>query len=97
MPDLLVQIDDKTLPLAACFWVRFDANGCATGSVRPTSALRTLATAEQAQEWAIPHKRDRDRENKQGVRYELLTHKQWDTQAKPCLLGKCKHGKQAAS
>ncbi|URN11308.1 hypothetical protein LUW77_03175 [Streptomyces radiopugnans] len=89
--NILVEIDGQTRPLADCFWVRFDAKGCANGSAHPVSELETIASAQDAQLYFTPRARDRAREDKQGVRYELLTPEQWDTRAKPCLLGKCQH------
>lgn len=97
MPDLMVQVDGQTVPLKGCFWVRFDNAGCATGSAHAVSGLTTLATAEQAQQDLVPYKRDRDRETKQGVRYELLTKQQWREQAMPCFTGDCQHAAAVAA
>ncbi|GAA2838218.1 hypothetical protein RMN57_13020 [Kitasatospora sp. CM 4170] len=84
---LFVVIDGVNHPLAACRWVRYEPNGCATGS-----ALGTTATSpEQAAAEFEPVRRNREREHRRGVRYRLVSPDQWRDTVKPCLLGECNH------
>lgn len=91
MPDLMVQIDGETFPLVNCFWVRVNAVGCAVGSVRPDLYADLIATPQQAQrEWSST-KRQQAKDEKHGMQHLLLSPKQWNEQAKPCLVGRCGH------
>jgi hypothetical protein len=85
--NLLVEIDGHAVPLKDCFWVRYEPDGCASGSTLGDEAT----SPEQAHERFTPTKRERAREEKAGYRHELVTHDRWDAEAKPCLLGKCQH------
>lgn len=87
MTTLMVQIDDQTVPLARCFWVRRTADGCAEGSLHGDAA----ATPEQAHKEFTPRQRDRDRDDRQGYTHELIGPEEWDATAMACLLGKCAH------
>lgn len=91
MATLMVQIDGQTLPLADCFWVRFDNTGCAVGSTRPVAGGDVIATAEQAHRDFQPRQRDRDRDDRRGYTHELLTREQWKIRARPCFLRQCQH------
>ena len=84
---LLVEINGCTVPLEDCFWVRYEPNGCASGSTHGSEATST----EQAHQRFTATRRERDREQRAGYRHELVTHGTWDTSVKPCLLGKCGH------
>lgn len=93
MPELTLQVDGETVRLADCFWVRFNAVGCAYGSLLGDGALNE----EQAHKEFKPLKRDRERDIRQGYRIELLTRKQWKQQAEPCFLARCGHWAKEAS
>ncbi|WP_158813196.1 hypothetical protein [Streptomyces rimosus] len=93
MPDLMVNLDGRTVPLADCHWVLFDADGCAEGSLFGRCAV----DEEQAHQELRPLKRDRDREARRGYQVRLLTREQWRRDAKPCLLGRCEHRKGGAA
>jgi hypothetical protein len=83
---LTVTLDGTTYPLAACRWVRLAANGCAIGSLLGD----TVTTPEQAAAEFTPNRRDRDREHRRGIHYQLATPAQWH-ELKPCLIGECGH------
>jgi hypothetical protein len=87
MPELMLHLGGESVRLADCFWVRFGPNGCAYGSLVGDSAVNE----EQAHAELVPRQRDRDRDQRQGYRIELLTRKQWRAQAGPCFLGECSH------
>lgn len=87
MPQLMVQIDGVTLPLSDCFWVRYNPDGCAVGSLLGECATNE----EQAHKEFTSRQRDRDREDRRGYRHELVTREQWQQQAQVCLLGECQH------
>jgi hypothetical protein len=91
MADLMVQIGGQTIPLADCFWIRANSQGCAVGSVRPDLGDDFIATPQQAQrEWS-PTKRQRASDERRGMQHLLLSPQQWDEQAKPCFYGRCQH------
>ncbi|AWT42606.1 MULTISPECIES: hypothetical protein [Streptomyces] len=87
MPELLVQIGGKTLPLRSCHWVLFGPNDCAYASEYGDGA----SSAEQAHANFTPRQRDRDRQTRQGYHVELLSKDQWREQAGPCFYGTCTH------
>jgi hypothetical protein len=84
---LLVEIDGRTYPLRDCFWVRFEPNGCASGSALGDTA----SSPDAAHERFSSTKRARERENRAGYRHELVTRARWQAEVKPCLLGECTH------
>ncbi|MFJ2863716.1 hypothetical protein [Kitasatospora sp. NPDC087314] len=89
MPDtllLFVTLDNANWPLAACRWVRYTANGCATGSIHGTRAT----TPEDAAIHFTASRRDRDREYRRGVRYRLVSPDTWRS-VRACVLGECTH------
>ncbi|WP_328941582.1 hypothetical protein OG259_07865 [Streptomyces sp. NBC_00250] len=90
---LMVQIEDEILPLAQCFWIRSDANGC----VYSSSHGDTAVTAAEAHKGFTPRQRDRDRDLKNGWTVRLVTKQQWKQQAEPCFRGTCEHRKAAAA
>ncbi|MFJ9985370.1 hypothetical protein ACIQUD_15280 [Streptomyces globisporus] len=73
MTDLMVQIDGETVPLADCAWSMWAPCGCMVAISMAVSGTRTLATEEQAHKNHSPRKRDRDREIRDGDRWELIT------------------------
>lgn len=84
---LTVEIDGQQLPLRDCFWVLADPAGCAFGSVHGDLA----ASADEAHRRLTRLQRNRERQHRQGWTVRLLTHGQWDAQAKPCFLRTCQH------
>ncbi|WP_263165452.1 hypothetical protein [Streptomyces sp. SCSIO ZS0520] len=86
-PTLTVELDGQQLPLARCFWVLADPNGCVYGSVHGDQAV----DAETAHRRLTRLQRDRDRQTRQGWTVQLLSPEQWDQQAKRCFLGTCQH------
>jgi hypothetical protein len=87
---LFVTLNGVNYPLASCRWVRFAPNGCALGSHHGDAFTNPTAAATY---WTT-NQRDRDREQRRGVRYRLLTPQQWQT-VKPCLTGECRHTQAA--
>jgi len=83
---LTVTLDGTTYPLAACRWIRTDPHGCAIGSTHGDAFTTPTAAAAY---WT-PNQRDRAREHRRGIRYQLVTPSQWQ-ELKPCLLGECGH------
>ncbi|GGU84559.1 hypothetical protein GCM10010275_19520 [Streptomyces litmocidini] len=90
---LMVQIGDEIIPLAQCFWIRTSPDGCVCSSSHGDTAI----TAADAHKDFTPRQRDRDRELKAGWTIRLVTRKQWDEQAAPCIKSTCEHRKQAAA
>ncbi|MGE7432776.1 hypothetical protein [Kitasatospora sp. NPDC001175] len=84
---LLVEIDGAVHPLADCRWVRIEPNDCVTGSL----VGNAVTSPQHAAERFTTSKRERAREERAGVRYQLVTPDRWATHAKPCLLGDCAH------
>lgn len=70
------------------FWVRYDPKGHAEGSLL---AGMVGPLAEDAHKHFTPRVRDRRREAAEGYTHLLLTSDEWDTKARPCLLGDCGH------
>jgi hypothetical protein len=87
---LFVTLDGVNHPLAACRWIRYTPNGCATGSHHGDA----FTTPEAAATHWTPNQRDRQREARRGIRYRLVSPDQWQT-VKPCLLGECNHTEAA--
>jgi hypothetical protein len=83
----MLHLGGENVRLADCFWVRFAPTGCAYGSLLGDRAVNE----EQAHTELVPRQRDRDRDERQGYRIELLTRQQWRAQAKPCFMGECTH------
>ncbi|MEU2789092.1 hypothetical protein [Streptomyces sp. NPDC007100] len=92
MPDLMVNLGGRTVPLKDCFWVLFNGDGCAEGS----QLGRCAVDEEQAHKRFTPRQRDRDREIRQGYRVELVDRGQWRREAEPCFMGRCQHEKGGA-
>ena len=90
---LIVQIGDTLIPLSQCFWVYADPTGCVYGSSHGNTAINPT----EAHKDFTPKQRDRDRELKAGWTIRLVTRKQWDEQALPCIKGTCEHRKQVAA
>jgi hypothetical protein len=95
MPDLMVVIDDKTVPLTKCVWISFLACGCPFGVLTAAFGDEAFATEEQALREIYPLKRERDRFHKAGRRLELMP---WDRyRAEIDLSARCPHTKGATS
>ncbi|GAA1065285.1 hypothetical protein [Streptomyces asiaticus] len=91
MPDLLVQIDDKTLPLTNCVWITWAPCGCPCGALTAAYEDDAHATEQQAWQEIYPLKRDRDKYQRQGYRLELMS---WDRYRDEIDLAKrCPHVK----
>lgn len=73
MPDLMVQIDGQMVPLKDCTWSMWEACGCLVAVSMAVAGGRVLGTEEQAHKNHSPRKRDRDRETRNGYRWELIT------------------------
>lgn len=73
MTDLMVQIDGQMVPLKDCTWSMWESCGCLVAVSMAVAGGRVLATEEQAHKSHSPRKRDRDRETRDGYRWELIT------------------------
>lgn len=84
---MMVKIKGKTFPLEECFWVRFNPEGCAVGSV-----LRGFAnTEEEAHKEFTTRKADRLKEIKAGYVFELVPRNEWKERIEPCFMKTCEH------
>lgn len=83
---LTVTLEGVNHPLAACRWIRLAPNKCATGSLLGDA----VTTPEAAAAEFTPNRRDREREHRRGIRYQLATPHQW-AELKACLVGECTH------
>jgi hypothetical protein len=90
MPELLVRIEDKTIPLHDCTWVEYAPCGCAV-SVVMSDGSRALPTEDDARRHLAPKKRDRDKAIRQGYRLELMTMDRY--RAEVDLAVRCPHPK----
>lgn len=73
MTELLVQVDDQTVPLKDCAWVQSAPCGCIVALAMAASAGGLLATEEQAHKRLSPRKRDRDKDIRDGYVFRLIT------------------------
>lgn len=73
MPDLMVQVDGQTVALKDCAWSMWASCGCMVAVSLAVAGDRVHATEEQAHRNHSPRKRDREREIRQGYRWELIT------------------------
>ncbi|MFJ1696228.1 hypothetical protein ACIOHC_13915 [Streptomyces sp. NPDC088252] len=89
MPELMVQIEDSTVPLAKCVWITWAPCGCPCGALTAGYGDTAHATEGQALAEIWPTKRERDKYTRQGYRVELMS---WDRyQAEIDLAAKCPH------
>lgn len=97
MPELLVRIDDKTVPLHDCAWVEYAPCGCAVSVMVAAmrDGTRALATEDDARRHLDPKKRDRDKAIRQGYRLELMTMDRYRTEVD--LAVRCPHPKKPTS
>lgn len=75
---LTVTVDGRPVPLEECGWIERRPCGCIVSAVVAVvdAADNTgwvLATADQAARHLRPHKRDRDKADRAGLRIELIT------------------------
>ncbi|MEU0160143.1 hypothetical protein ABZ154_15215 [Streptomyces sp. NPDC006261] len=73
MGDLMVQIDSRMVLLKDCSWSMWAKCGCMVAVSMAVVGDRIHATEEQAHKNHTPRKRDRDREIRNGYRWELIT------------------------
>jgi hypothetical protein len=66
-------IDGQAVPLTDCCWIQRTPCGCVVSVVTAATKSRTLATAEQAHKELTPRKRDRDRDDGEGLTWELIS------------------------
>lgn len=93
MPELLVVIDDKPVPLHDCAWVEYAPCGCAVSVILAamTDGSHALTTEDQVRCHLDPKKRDRDKAIRQGYRLELMTMDRY--RAEVDLAVRCPHPK----
>lgn len=78
---LLVEIDGQTVPLSECHWVLYQPCGCPTGTMYADYA----PTEEAAWKEFFPTKRERDRRQRAGYRFELVARQRWHDDVMPKL------------
>ncbi|WP_030917475.1 hypothetical protein [Streptomyces sp. NRRL B-24720] len=89
MPELMVQIDDQTVPLTNCVWITWAPCGCPCGALTAAYGDTAHATESQALAEIWPTKRERTKYTRQGYRVELMG---WDRyRADVDLAAKCPH------
>lgn len=93
MPELLVVIDDKPVPLNDCAWVEYAPCGCAVSVILAamSDGSRALTTEDHVRHHLDPKKRDRDKAIRQGYRLELMTMDRY--RAEVDLAVRCPHPK----
>lgn len=74
MNALMVEIDNKTVPLASCGWLQREKCGCIVYALVavPTRGI-VYATAEQAHKHLSKTQRERDKDDREGRYMELIT------------------------
>ncbi|QGZ53290.1 hypothetical protein GPZ77_34230 (plasmid) [Streptomyces sp. QHH-9511] len=74
MTTLMVEIDDKTVPLNSCGWLQREKCGCIVAALVavPTRGI-VYATAQQAHQHLSKTKRERDEDDRAGRYMELIT------------------------
>jgi hypothetical protein len=83
---LMVELDGVTVPLADCRYVLWSACGCPRGA---TACGGRVVSEDDAWKSLFPTKRERDWEQKRGMRMELMTHERWVTEV--MRLRECPH------
>lgn len=87
MPELMVQIDDTTVPLKDCCWVEYAPCGCPCGALTAAYGDEAHATEDQARREFCPTKKERDKAARQGFRLKLMTFDRY--RAEIDLLARC--------
>lgn len=97
MPELLIRLNDQTVPLHDCCWVEWAPCGCAVSVVMAAmrDGSRALTTEDAARRQLEPRKRDRDKQIRQGYRLELMTMDRY--RAEVDLAIRCPHLKGETS
>lgn len=73
-PTITVELNGQHVPLTECCWIQRATCGCVvTVSTAAVPGGRVLATAEQAHANSVPSKRERNRDIKEGLTWELIT------------------------
>lgn len=73
MPDLMVTVNDQLVPLDECGWFQREKCGCIIAAFVAVAGDRVLATAEQAHKHACPNPRSREKDQREGRTWELMT------------------------
>ncbi|GAA3958131.1 hypothetical protein GCM10023085_45760 [Actinomadura viridis] len=91
--NLMVELEGKTVPLAGCQYVLWEACGCPRGVTyaspdRPDPVI----TEDDAWKEFFARKRERDRVQREGLRMELMTHERYSREVYPLMLKRaCPH------
>lgn len=89
----LVSLDGRTVNLADCEWVLWEACGCPRGVTR--AGLGLAATEDDAWKEFFPRKTDRARAARGGLRMELMTHTRYVAEVSPKFRQTCPHQPEA--
>jgi hypothetical protein len=87
-PGLLVELDGKSVPMASCDWVEWAPCGCPVGTATGRPDVTTEGDA-----WKVCYPRQADGESaqKQGYRWELMTHERWSAEVADRMIAGCPH------
>ncbi|MFJ9740874.1 hypothetical protein [Streptomyces sp. NPDC101166] len=97
MPELLIRLNDQTVPLHDCCWIEWAPCGCAVSVVMAAmdDGSRALPTEDAARRHLEPNKRNRDKQIRQGYRLELMAMDRY--RAEVDLAIRCPHPKGETS
>lgn len=101
MPELMVQINGRTVPLRDCEWVFYEPCGCPRGVMDASICDQPIYDEDAAfrEFFDTGYKRQTDaavkRERERGVTAELMTVERYRVEVNPRLRGKCPHAKAA--
>lgn len=70
---LMVTVGGEQVPLDECGWFQREKCGCIIAAFVAVVGNRVLATAEQAHKHAAPNRRSREKDDREGRTWELMT------------------------
>lgn len=80
---LYADIDGKPVPLRSCDWVQTEKCGCIIAVAMAQLGDDVIAaTAEQAHKELVPTKRERDKDNRLGRTFTLMSHEAFKERTK---------------
>jgi hypothetical protein len=78
VPNLMVEVDGETVPLASCAWIQREKCGCVVSVALAVAGDRVLVSEEQAHKHFTPRRPSREKEIREGLRTELITMATYD-------------------
>ena len=70
---LMVAVNGEQVPLDECGWFQREKCGCIISAAVAVVDNRVLATAEQAHKHMVPNRRSREKDEREGRTWELMT------------------------